>query len=58
MDEIVPRQIGGRQVPANQRFLPESINKALGKIEELGLKKFPDGTRVLGFDIEWFGTPK
>jgi hypothetical protein len=54
VDEIVPRQIGGRQVFENQRVLSESLNKALGPIEERGLRNQPAGMRVQGFYIEWY----
>ncbi len=54
VDEIVPRQIGGRQVFENQRVLSERINKALGPIEERALRNQPDGMRVQGFYIEWY----
>lgn len=54
VDEIVPRQIGGRQVFENQRFLTESLNKALGPIQERALRDLPQGMHVQGFRIEWY----
>lgn len=54
VDEIVPRQIGGRQVFENQRILTERINKALGPIQERALRTLPEGMRVQGFHIEWY----
>jgi hypothetical protein len=47
----------GPEVGANQRFLPEAINKALGPIEERALRNIPGGTQVDGFYIEWYGVP-
>ncbi|MCA9042206.1 MAG: hypothetical protein KDA65_17770, partial [Planctomycetaceae bacterium] len=54
VDEIVPRQVGGQQVFANQRVLSERVNKALGPIEERALRNQPDGMHLQGFYIEWY----
>jgi hypothetical protein len=53
VDESVPRSIGGRQVRPNQNFLPGDLNSALGGYESQAMKNLPQGTRVLGFNIEW-----
>jgi hypothetical protein len=49
VDEIVSRQFGGRQVPANQQLLIERVNQALGGLERAAAANLPQGTRIQGF---------
>jgi RHS repeat-associated protein len=55
VDEAVPRFIGGRQSPFNQRISPSALNKWLGPMEFNAVLRsgLPRGTRIIGIDIVW-----
>jgi hypothetical protein len=52
VDEYVSRHIGGQQVRGNQNLGPARPNQLLGSLEASAIRDLPEGTPILGWEVE------